>query len=35
MQRLIGHGVDFAVRDILPGEEITTDYLLLEGRLPE
>lgn len=29
-----GHSVDIAVRDILPGEEITTDYLLLEGRRP-
>jgi hypothetical protein len=30
-----GHSVDIAVRDILPGEEITTDYLVLEGRRPE
>jgi hypothetical protein len=28
------YGVDVAVRDIAAGEEITTDYLLLEGRRP-
>lgn len=28
------HGVDIAVQDILPGEEITADYLLIEGARP-
>jgi uncharacterized damage-inducible protein DinB len=28
------HGIDYAVRDILPGEEITTDYDTFEEKLP-
>jgi uncharacterized protein len=28
------HGVDFAVRDIAPGEELTVDYALVDGVLP-
>jgi SET domain-containing protein len=28
------HGVDFAVRDIAAGEEITLDYRLVEGSRP-
>ena len=28
------YGVDIAVRDIAAGEELTMDYLVLEGRVP-
>jgi SET domain-containing protein len=29
------HGVDIALRDIAPGEEMTVDYILVEGVRPE
>lgn len=32
--RLDRHGVDLAVRDIAPGEELTVDYGILEGGRP-
>jgi SET domain-containing protein len=32
--RLDRHGVDLAVRDIAPGEELTVDYGILEGCRP-
>ena len=28
------HGVDLALRDIAPGEELTVDYALVDGVLP-
>ena len=28
------HGVDLALRDIAPGEELTVDYALVDGILP-
>ncbi len=28
------YGVDIAVRDIAPGEELTTDYTSFEGQRP-
>ncbi|HMA89662.1 MAG TPA: SET domain-containing protein [Burkholderiales bacterium] len=28
------HGVDLALRDVAPGEELTVDYALVDGILP-